>query len=265
MKLWENNTLFLSSTALFALTRLSLCSPSSSLALKKPEKEDYYECCVFEKMMQIYTHSKCDEDLLLTNWHSDCLTILHSLKPKQNTVRLDTRSTYKLFVGIHLLSMKPDRNYIHLPILPTWNSFWVIVNFKSMPEISMTGIQIMNYVQQWSWYLQCEKRTCRHRNRHSLLLLGLSHPTTGVTRGGDDRAFASTTTTCGAHHERTRVHGLLQGGQYTCLVKQHKQTLRKGRVSELLPCRSRCSGCSAGLWCLARGPYRHSAGRLLLC
>lgn len=32
-----------------------------------------------------------------------------------------------------------------------------------------------------------------------------------------------------------------------------------------LPCQSHCSSGSAGPWCRARGPYRHSAGRLRLC
>ncbi len=52
----------------------------------------------------------------------------------------------------------------------------------------------------------------------------------------------------------------------TCvLVTQHKDTLKTGSGSELLPCRSHCRSGSAGPWCLARCPYHRSAGRLLPC
>lgn len=59
--------------------------------------------------------------------------------------------------------------------------------------------------------LDDKRLTSRHRNHHSLLLLGLSPPTAGVARVGDDRAFTTAVTTSGAHHKRACVHSLLQG------------------------------------------------------
>lgn len=53
--------------------------------------------------------------------------------------------------------------------------------------------------------------TSGHRNHHGLLLLSLAPPSAGATGAGDNRAFASTLTTCGAHHKWTRVYSLLQG------------------------------------------------------
>lgn len=52
--------------------------------------------------------------------------------------------------------------------------------------------------------------TSRHRNHHSLLLLGLTAPSTGTAGVGDNRALTSTVTTRGAHYKWARVHSLLQ-------------------------------------------------------
>lgn len=56
--------------------------------------------------------------------------------------------------------------------------------------------------------------TSRHRNHHSLLLLGLTPPSAGAAGVGDDRALTSTLPTCGAHHKRTRVYSLLQDPEH---------------------------------------------------
>lgn len=59
--------------------------------------------------------------------------------------------------------------------------------------------------------MKCMRLTSGHRNHHALLLLGLTPPSAGAAGAGHNRAFTSTLTTCGAHHKRTCVYGLLRG------------------------------------------------------
>lgn len=56
-----------------------------------------------------------------------------------------------------------------------------------------------------------QRLTSRHRNHHRLLLFGLAPPTARLTGAGDDRPFTAALAARGAHHKRTRAHGLLQG------------------------------------------------------
>lgn len=66
--------------------------------------------------------------------------------------------------------------------------------------------------------------TSRHRNHHSLLLLGLTPSSAGAAGAGDNSALTSTLATCGAHHKRTRVHSLLQEPQHKYMLGKSNKT-----------------------------------------
>lgn len=66
--------------------------------------------------------------------------------------------------------------------------------------------------------------TSGHRNHDGLLLLGLTPSSAGAAGAGDNCTLTSTLTTCGAHHKRTRVYGLLQEPEQKHVVGLEKKT-----------------------------------------
>lgn len=98
----------------------------------------------------------------------------------------------------------------------------VTVLFFSDSIISLTLLLLLSMPKT----MMCMRLTSGHRNHHGLLLLGLTPPSAGAAGAGDNRAFTSTLTTCGAHHKRTCVYGLLQEPEqiYVSRKKNKKNT-----------------------------------------